>query len=208
MCQEYTASLAAPSLTNLLGRDYTVACGEDGVAAMQLPQCNSTNGRTCGADCQSQASECRSMAASVGSSRNIGAAKPSPRKFPHVRVPITNARCSLEGIVTKKGDKLGDRKIRSVTPKSADKIYEIILAGPRRRAPRQAEKAVALCRRAWRVIHRLYPGEFDRDVPNPWDGVTIKRRTKAKKPAVTRDRVYRFAAGAIEHGKPKLRRRR
>ncbi|MGB6660894.1 MAG: hypothetical protein WBE90_17905 [Xanthobacteraceae bacterium] len=106
----------------------------------------------------------------------------------------------------KKGDTLGDRKIKSVTPISADKIYEIILAGPgltgTTQRPRQAEKAVALCRRAWRVVHRLHPGEFDRNVPNPWDGVTIKRRTKAKKPAVTRDDVYRFAAGAIELGRP------
>ncbi len=77
----------------------------------------------------------------------------------------------IESIVTKKGDKLGDRKIKSVTPKSADKIYEIILTGPDGERPRQAEKAVALCRRAWRVVHRLHPGEFDRDVPNPWDGV-------------------------------------
>jgi hypothetical protein len=108
----------------------------------------------------------------------------------------------IEGIVTKKGDKLGDRKIRSVTPISADKIYEKILSGPDGERPRQAEKVVALCRRAWRVVHRLYPSEFDRGVPNPWDGVTIKRRTKAKKPAVTRDHVYRFARGAIELGKP------
>lgn len=108
----------------------------------------------------------------------------------------------IEGIVTKKGDKLGDRKIRSVSPISADKIYEKILAGGNEERPRQAEKAVALCRRAWRVVHRLHPGEFDRDLPNPWDGVTIKRRVKAKKRAVTRDDVYRFAAGAIEHGKP------
>ena len=35
----------------------------------------------------------------------------------------------VEDVVTKKGDKLGDRKIRSVTPVSADKIYEIILSG-------------------------------------------------------------------------------
>ena len=77
-----------------------------------------------------------------------------------------------------------------------------MLAGNEGEWPRQAEKAVALCRRAWRVVHQLYPVEFDRDIPNPWDGVTIKRRTKAKKPAVTRDDVYRFAAGAIEHEKP------
>ena len=108
----------------------------------------------------------------------------------------------VENIITKKGDKLGDRKIRSVTPVSADKIYGIVLAGPAGDRPRQAEKAVALCRRAWRVVHRLHPAEFDRDVPNPWDGVTMQRRVKNKKPAVTRDQVYAFAWGAIKRGRP------
>ena len=61
---------------------------------------------------------------------------------------------------------------------------------------------MALCRRAWRVIHRLHPSEFDRDVPNPWDGVTRKRRTKKTKAAVTRKQVYEFAWGAIDLGKP------
>jgi hypothetical protein len=47
-------------------------------------------------------------------------------------------------IVTKKGDRVGDR---------------------------QAEKVVGLCARAWSVVHRLHPEMFDRDVPNPWRGV-------------------------------------
>jgi hypothetical protein len=33
----------------------------------------------------------------------------------------------IESIVTKKGDKLGDRLIKSVTPISTDRIYEKIL---------------------------------------------------------------------------------
>jgi len=74
--------------------------------------------------------------------------------------------------------------------------------GLRQSPSRQAEKAVALCRRASRVVHRLHPGEFDRDVANPGDGVTINRRTKTKKRAVTREDVYKFARGAIELGKP------
>jgi hypothetical protein len=57
----------------------------------------------------------------------------------------------VENIVTKKGDKLGDRKIKSVTPLSTEKIYARIADGPRGERLRQAEKAVALCRRAWRV---------------------------------------------------------
>jgi hypothetical protein len=108
----------------------------------------------------------------------------------------------VEGIVTKKGDRLGDRKIKSVSPISADKIYERIIAGQRGERLRQGEKAVALCRRAWRVVHRLHPAEFDRQVSNPWDGVTLKRRVKNKKPAVSRDQVYQFAWGCIARNRP------
>ena len=108
----------------------------------------------------------------------------------------------VEDVVTKKGDKIGDRRIKAITPNGADKIYAIILDGPEGKRPRQAEKAVTLCRRAWRVVHRLYPGEFSRDVPNPWDGVTMQRRIKGKKRAVTREQVYIFARGAIDRGRP------
>ena len=90
----------------------------------------------------------------------------------------------ISDLVTKKGDRLGQRKIKSITPVSADKIYELIIAGPRGERLRQGEKAVALCRRAWRVVHRLHPNEFDKLVPNPWDGVTRKRRVKKTKAAV------------------------
>jgi hypothetical protein len=67
---------------------------------------------------------------------------------------------------------------------------------------RQGEKAIALCRRAWRVVYRLHPGEFNRDVPNPWDGVTLKRRVKKKKSAVSRNQVYEFAWGCIARNRP------
>ena len=59
-------------------------------------------------------------------------------------------------LLTKKGDRVGDRKVKAITPVSADKIYEII-AGPRGQRPRQGEKVVGLCARAWSVVHRLYP---------------------------------------------------
>jgi hypothetical protein len=108
----------------------------------------------------------------------------------------------VSDLVTKKGDRLGQRKIKSITPLAADKIYEIIIAGPHGERLRQGEKAVALCRRAWRVVHRLHPGEFDREIPNPWDGVTRKRRIKKTKAAVTRNQVYAFAWGCIERGQP------
>jgi hypothetical protein len=103
---------------------------------------------------------------------------------------------------TNRGDKVGQRSVKAITPLAADKIYEKICAGPNGARPRQGEKAVALCRSAWRVVHRLHPSCFDRNVPNPWDGVTKQRRTMAAKPAATREQVYRFAAGAIAAGRP------
>lgn len=121
---------------------------------------------------------------------------------PRSRPDYERTMLLVTDIVTRKGDRIGDRKIRAITPVSADKIYDIICQGPRGLRPRQGEKAVALCRRAWRVFHRLYPSQFDRDVPNPWEGVTKHRRTKGVKPAATRDQVYTFAWGCIEHGQP------
>ncbi len=108
----------------------------------------------------------------------------------------------VSDMVTKKGDRIGSRSIKAITPVSADKIYELILQGPHGERPRQGEKAVALCRRAWRVVLRLYPDQFDRNVPNPWDGVTKQPRTKKAKAAVTRELVYRFAWGCIQDGQP------
>jgi hypothetical protein len=108
----------------------------------------------------------------------------------------------VAGMITKKGDRVGNRQVRAITPRAADKIYERILEGPRGERPRQAEKAVALCARAWKVVHRLHPDLFDKNVPNPWRGVTLKRRTKAEKPAATRKQVYSFANIAMEAGYP------
>jgi hypothetical protein len=106
--------------------------------------------------------------------------------------------------LTKKGDRIGARMIKAITTRATDKIYERIIDGPRGERLRQGEKAVSLSRKAWRVVHRLYPHEFDRNVANPWEGVTLKSRVKKKKSAVTRDEVYRFAWGCIEAGKPEV----
>jgi hypothetical protein len=105
-------------------------------------------------------------------------------------------------VITKKGDKIASRSIRSITPRAADKIYSIIIDGPRGQRLRQGEKVISICRHAWRVVHRLYPELFDKAVPNPWDGVTKERRTLKTKPAATREQVYTFARGAIGAGCP------
>jgi hypothetical protein len=52
------------------------------------------------------------------------------------------------------------------------------------------------------VVQRLQPNAFNKDVPNPWSGVTMKRRAKLVKAAVDREMVYGFAWKAIEAGYP------
>ena len=105
-------------------------------------------------------------------------------------------------LVTKKGDRVGDRQVKAITPVSADKIYELIVSGPNGPRPRQGEKVVGLCARAWSVVHRLYPNVFNKEIPNPWRGVTKNRRTEATKPAATREQVYAFAKTAIQSSYP------
>jgi hypothetical protein len=104
------------------------------------------------------------------------------------------------GTATKKGDLLGSRPIKSVTPLAADRIYDRLTVGSKGPRLRTAEKIVLLCRKAWRVVHRLHPREFDRDIPNPWLGVTMTTRVKQIKPAATREQVYIFANGCVERG--------
>jgi hypothetical protein len=104
--------------------------------------------------------------------------------------------------LTKRGDCVGDRPVKSITPAAADKLYEQVCNGPRGPRPRQGEKLIALCRAAWKVVHRLYPDQFDAAVPNPWLGVTKHRRVMATKKAANRDQVYAFANVAIDSGHP------
>jgi hypothetical protein len=100
------------------------------------------------------------------------------------------------------GRRIGDRQIREVTPRAADKIYDKIINGPNGVRLRQGEKVVGLCRKVWRIMRRLHPDLFDRKHPNPWDDFTLKSRTKGKKHAVTREEVYKFAWGCIKEGHP------
>lgn len=107
-------------------------------------------------------------------------------------------------IISKKGNRIGSLNIKAITPAAADKIYAIVRDSPVRRGKtkrhRTAEKVVAIARKAWKTVRRLHPEMFNAEVPNPWIGVEMTRRTKATKAAVTRDDVYAFAWGAIEHG--------
>jgi hypothetical protein len=108
----------------------------------------------------------------------------------------------LTDTCTKAGDRIGSRSVKSITPLSAEKLYKLVIHGPSGLRLRQGEKMVILCRRAWSVVRRLHPGAFNKDVPNPWTGVTTKRRVRKIKAAVDREMVYAFAWKAIEAGRP------
>ena len=54
--------------------------------------------------------------------------------------------------------RVGSRAIRSISPAGADKLR----------------------RKAGRIVHRLHPEHFDKAVPNPWTGVTLKVKARAK----------------------------
>jgi hypothetical protein len=104
--------------------------------------------------------------------------------------------------VGKSGRRIGERQIREVTPRAADKIYDKIINGPNGLRLRQGEKVVGLCRKVWRIMRRLHPDLFDKKHPNPWDDFTLKSRSKSKKHSVTREEVYKFAWGCIEQRRP------
>lgn len=115
--------------------------------------------------------------------------------------------------VGKSGVRIGDRMVAHITPEAADKLYARIRETPVRKGkterPRTAEKVVAVCRHAWRVVHRLHPGLFiqaphavSEPVWNPWEGLAMRRRQKTTKPAATREEVYTFAWGAVSAGYP------
>jgi hypothetical protein len=115
-------------------------------------------------------------------------------------------RCILAvaDMVTQQGDCVGDRLVKSLTPAAVDKTYERLSQGSRAQRFRQAENVTVICRGAWKAAHGLYPDAFNRDLPNPWQGVTKKNRAKPMKPAATREQVYKFAHGAIEAGLPEI----
>jgi hypothetical protein len=181
-----------------LGTDYVVACGEDGNggrAAALNALFDEWRSKRDGEPIQGIAKFgtidwlFREYKSSVAYQERVSA---------RTRPDYDRTMALLTDFVTKKGDRIGDRKIKAITPVSADKLYALIADG----RPRQGEKLVMLCRRVWRVVHRLYPDQFNHDIPNPWIGVTKRRRTMATKPAATRDQVYQFAAAAIAAGYP------
>jgi hypothetical protein len=185
-----------------LGTDYGIACGEDG-----------NGGRAAALNALFDEWRCSRSGDPIESFVKFGTVDWLFREYKRTKAYLEKvsqrSRRDYErtmllvtDMVTKKGDRVGDRKVKPISPVSADKIYERIVAGPRGPRPRQGEKVVGLCARAWSVVHRLHPDLFNPDVPNPWRGVTKDRSNKATKPAATREQVYAFTKAATEAGYP------
>ena len=103
---------------------------------------------------------------------------------------------------TKSGDRVGSRQIRTITPRGADKLYQKMVIGPNGRRDRTAEKVVKLCRKAWRVLHRLFPDEFPKDVPNPLSPDRIRKRRGSALGMVMQSQKRRHVIAATTHSKP------
>lgn len=185
-----------------LGDNYAIACGEDG-----------SGGRAATLNAQFEEWRATRAGKPIEGLVRFGTVDWLFREYKQTKAYLekvsTRSRRDYErtmllvtDLVTKKGDRIGARAVKAISPVSADKIYERIISGPRGQRPRQGEKVVGLCARAWSVVHRLYPDVFNQDVSNPWRGVTKNRRTKAIKPAATREQVYSFANAAIGAGYP------
>ncbi len=110
--------------------------------------------------------------------------------------------CAIE-ITKPNGDKarFGDAPIKNVAVITAEKVY-LHFSGEK--ANRMGEKVVTYCKAMWKRMRPHHPDLFRPDTPNPWEGVTVKRRQKATKGYVDRKAVYEFADGAIENGRGEL----
>jgi len=49
------------------------------------------------------------------------------------------------------------RCAKTITPRAADKLYDKFIERDDGERPRTGEKLVVLCRKAWRVVRRLFP---------------------------------------------------
>lgn len=94
---------------------------------------------------------------------------------------------------------VGKAKINQIGVSTATAIYKHFLD-----TPRTAEKAFTYCKAMWKRMKPHHPDLFRSDTPNPWEGVTLKKRTKATKGHVDRATVYEFAHMAIDKGRGEL----
>jgi integrase-like protein len=114
-----------------------------------------------------------------------------------------HALALVASTLTKVGTRFGALKLEQISAAAVDKLYTKHLlkneAGETR--ARQAALCIALMRRAWKVVHRLYP----RLVPteNPWAGVILEGKKHEIVPA-TREEAFALSAAIATAGHPHL----
>lgn len=196
--------LGCPKLNEPLGKDYVAACGADGKGGRAA----TLNGLFDEWDLSRRGMPISSEAAPAIGSIDWLFREYRQSKAYTEKVGIrsrTGYEWSMRAVcdtLNKKGIRIGALPIKSITPRAADKLYEKFITTDKGERLRRGEKLTVLCRKAWRVVHRLFPAEFAQDIPNPWPGTTMKTRVVQTKPAATRDQVYAFARGCVERGEP------
>jgi len=134
--------LGCPIPNEPLGTDYVVACGEDGQggrAAILNTLIDEWTARRKGAQVIT------GRIAAYGTVdwlfREYKQSKAYLEKVsPRSRPDYERTMLLITDLVTRKGDRIGERRIRAITPVSADKIYDIVCSGPRGPRPRQGER--------------------------------------------------------------------
>jgi hypothetical protein len=193
-----------PKLNEPLGTDYTVACGIDGKGGRAA----ALNGLFDEWD-----NAHRGLPVSAEAAPSIGSVDWLFREYKQSKAYTEKVgkrshksyEWSMRAVgntLNKRGVRVGNLPVKSITPRAADKLYDLFISTEKGERLRRGEKLTTLCRKAWRVVHRLYPNEFAKDIPNPWPGVTMKTRVKLTKSAVSREQVYKFARGCIKLGEP------
>lgn len=101
---------------------------------------------------------------------------------------------------------LGSMSVSTITPEAAQKVYQRLVDGGRGERYRTAQYATDVAKKAWDVVSKKYPAQFQRPhfgIDNPFVGL-VRVTTKGTKPAATREQVYKFASAAREAGHPSL----
>lgn len=97
--------------------------------------------------------------------------------------------------------RVGGLKVLQIGVSTAEKIYHAFCD---QGAMRTSEKVVTYCKAMWKRMRPHHPEQFRPDTPNPWEGVTVRRRDKAVKGYADRATTYLFAKAAISEGSPEL----
>jgi hypothetical protein len=110
--------------------------------------------------------------------------------------------CDLE-ITSDRGVpwRVGAAKVQQIGVSTAEKIYHAFCD---QGAARTSEKVVTYCKAMWKRMRPHHPEQFRPDTPNPWEGVTVRRREIAVKGYADRATTYRFARAAIANEAPEL----